>query len=433
MGATGGGGAGGGEVHCADVTQCPATGSECMAPICVGGVCGTQAVASGTPTETQTPGDCQRAVCDGAGNTSIVNDDTDVPVDNNDCTQDLCTSGAPSNPPLAVGTPCGQGGSMECDQNGQCVGCLQPANCAGQDDECHWRTCTGGVCGTGYAVQGTPLAQQTPGDCRLAVCDGSGNTSQSPDNGDVPVDGNDCTADQCTNGQPSNPPFGSGTPCSQNGGAVCNGGGACVQCVAPGNCASVAHGSASCQNNVCVIGGCNPGWADCYNGYSDGCETNTTADPNCGQCFNDCNAPTPYCVNSACQACPPASGGLALAGPIPKYGFCWFLSQPGNTCDAVCASLGGSNLSNSAANAWPDSCGTPTAADVTMDFYNNGNPAGWTGPYSGSIGYHTLGMGYTSSIGWFSGKCSSGGASGCGTFPGDSCNMAERHLVCPCF
>ena len=34
---------------------------------------------------------------------SVVEDDSDVPVDNNTCTSDACTAGVPSNPPVAYG------------------------------------------------------------------------------------------------------------------------------------------------------------------------------------------------------------------------------------------------------------------------------------------------------------------------------------------
>jgi len=67
------------------------------------------------PAPLQTAGDCQVAQCDGNGGTKLAVDDTDVPVDGNDCTQDLCTSGVPSNPALPVGSACSQDGGELCD------------------------------------------------------------------------------------------------------------------------------------------------------------------------------------------------------------------------------------------------------------------------------------------------------------------------------
>jgi hypothetical protein len=181
---------------------------------------------SGTqlPAAQQTPGDCQVLECDGNGSTMSVADNTDLPVDNNQCTADLCTNGVPSNPALAPGMPCTQNGGTECDGIGDCVQCLVETECPGQDTACETRTCNAGTCGLSFATSGTPLpaAQQTPGDCQVLECDGSGGTMPAVDNTDVPVDNNQCTADVCTNGVPSNPKLPEGTQCTQNAGEVCD-------------------------------------------------------------------------------------------------------------------------------------------------------------------------------------------------------------------
>jgi len=54
-------------------------------------------------------------VCDGTGGVTSANDDTDLPVDGNVCTKDVCTSGTPSNPALPPGTLCAADGSKTCD------------------------------------------------------------------------------------------------------------------------------------------------------------------------------------------------------------------------------------------------------------------------------------------------------------------------------
>ena len=65
---------------------------------------------------------------------------------------------------------------------------------------------------------------------------------------------------------------------------------------------SVANGTAKCENSICGIASCNTGYKDCKNGYSDGCETNTTNDVNnCGNCGTICNIP-PYAQSVACQS-----------------------------------------------------------------------------------------------------------------------------------
>lgn len=153
-----------------------------------------------------------------------VADNTNVPVDGNDCTADVCTGGVPSNPPLAVGSACTQNGGSECDGAGDCVQCVTPAECPGQDTACAVRTCVTGACGLSFALAGTalPAAQQTAGNCMALECDGKGGTTSAIDDANVPVDGNDCTADVCTGGVPSNPDLPVGTACAQNGGEACD-------------------------------------------------------------------------------------------------------------------------------------------------------------------------------------------------------------------
>jgi hypothetical protein len=60
---------------------------------------------------------------------------------------------------------------------------------------------------------------------------------------------------------------------------------------------------AGCNNGVCTVGMCSPGFADCNNNTNDGCEVNINGDPNnCGQCGMVCafaNA-SAACVNGAC-------------------------------------------------------------------------------------------------------------------------------------
>lgn len=85
---------------------------------CTNNACGLSFAPAGTPVTMQTPNDCQLNQCDGMGVEITGNDDTDVPVDGNDCTDDVCTSGVPSNPPSPVGTMCSTG---VCDGTGSCV------------------------------------------------------------------------------------------------------------------------------------------------------------------------------------------------------------------------------------------------------------------------------------------------------------------------
>lgn len=87
----------------------------------------------------QVEGDCQRIACS-LGTAVPQTDDTDVPEDASDCTDDLCTLGEPSNEPHAEGTACNTNGGEQCNDAGLCVGCLTDDECSEPD------TCIDGFC-----------------------------------------------------------------------------------------------------------------------------------------------------------------------------------------------------------------------------------------------------------------------------------------------
>src|SRR5262249_52237997 len=153
------------------------------------------------------------------------------PVDNVTCTDDVCTAGVPSNPPVQSGTMCNQMGGKLCNGNGLCVECLLAPDCPGQDTDRQSRTCTTGTCGVANTMSGGPTSSQTAGDCQENQCDGNGGIMSVNKDSDVPVDNNECTDNVCMMGVPSNPPSASGTMCTQMGGAVCDGNAVCVECV----------------------------------------------------------------------------------------------------------------------------------------------------------------------------------------------------------
>jgi hypothetical protein len=120
---------GGGKVLCNGASACvqcivPADcGSDtaCSARTCTGGVCGVNNAILGTVTPTQSPGDCHENRCDGNGGVTNAVDDTDKPVDANDCTDNVCTSGVPSNPNSPPNTVCSSNGGVKCNGNGLCI------------------------------------------------------------------------------------------------------------------------------------------------------------------------------------------------------------------------------------------------------------------------------------------------------------------------
>jgi hypothetical protein len=187
-------------------------------------VCGFSYASSGTVLTSQTEGDCKEKQCDGSGSIIDVNADVDVPVDGAECTNDVCTSGVPSNPPKMSGASCSGGGV--CDGAGVCVQCLTKNDCPGTDTECSVRTCTANVCGLSNTSAGTATSMQTAGDCKENQCDGSGSVVSVNVSGDVTDDGNECTSDICTAGVASHPFKAAGTSCSGGTGA-CDGAGVC--------------------------------------------------------------------------------------------------------------------------------------------------------------------------------------------------------------
>lgn len=181
-GAGGDTGASGGTGGCMSPSDCGPTGQDCVVATCNSGVCGTANAAEGTKTSQQTKGDCKQSVCNGAGATKMINDDTDVGNDGNDCTFDVCNAGTPGTVLKDEGTLCQQG---YCDATGKCVECTKPEHCASfvclPDGTCKDPTCDdnvqngdevgvdcGGttcpVCGDCMGVEACPIWAQHYGD-----------------------------------------------------------------------------------------------------------------------------------------------------------------------------------------------------------------------------------------------------------------------------
>jgi hypothetical protein len=245
-------------VACLTAASCPGTDTECHTRTCSAAhLCGLNNALAGKPLALQTIGDCKKSQCDGNGNPQIVSDDTDVRIDGNVCTRDVCMNGTPSNPPVASGVACGTG--LLCNATGSCVGCIGAADCPGSDTACQTRVCTAaGQCDISNALAGTvlPPASQMAGDCKRSQCDGMGNVASVADDTDKPVDGNTCTQDLCTLGVPSNPPEPPDTACAQGGGTRCNGiqgAAACVQCNTAAQCPGGPD--TECRTRTCSAAG----------------------------------------------------------------------------------------------------------------------------------------------------------------------------------
>jgi hypothetical protein len=320
-------------VGCIDATDCPTPSNECEVAECNAGVCGTGFAALGTPLASQSVGDCLLAVCDGAGGTTDVDDDLDEPDDQNDCTTDGCASGAPTHVPVTAGTGCGA--SLVCDAAGNCVGCNVPADC-GSDTACATQTCVNNTCGVAFQPASHVVGLGTVGDCRDDVCDGAGNvvTAGGVNLGDVPAsDGLDCTTELCDPGT-TNPASGfttAGTPCDDNGGAVCSGAGACVACVASSDCSGTPSTPFCSAGNQCVA--CLAP-SDCP-GSDTECQTRTCTAGACGFSFTASGTPLASQTPGDCQEvqCNGVGGTVSVANDLDEP------ADDGNQCtDDTCSS-----------------------------------------------------------------------------------------------
>jgi lamin tail-like protein len=316
-------------VGCNTPSDCAGQDTECQARTCTAGVCGLANTAKGTAVTAQTAANCKKDQCDGNGAIESVADDTDLPVDNETCTSDVCTAGVPSNPPVAVGATCAEGSGILCDGAGSCAACLVATDCAGVDTECQQRSCTAGVCGVTNTAAGTALAAQTSSDCKKAVCDGNGATTTQNDDTDLPDDNNACTTDVCTAGVPSHVGVANGATC---GGALTCLNGVCAGCGQPSDCPGADD---ECKARTCTVGVCGFSFTaigtavaaqtagDCQKNQCDGAGSitgvadNTDAPADDGnQCTSDvCVAGVPtHPAVAANTACNQGGGSFCSAG-----------------------------------------------------------------------------------------------------------------------
>ncbi len=337
-------------------------------------------MTAGTRVGLQTAGDCKVSQCDGLGNAVLANDDTDVASDSQECTNDVCTNGVPSHPPLAAATACGAGGMLKCDGQGACVTCAAPADC-GVSTECQARTCVAGTCGVNNVVRGTAVTAQTAGDCKKSQCDGNGATELLNDDTDVQADATSCTNDVCTGGVLSHPPVAAGATCSEGTGTKCDGAGACVACAAAADCPGT---DGECQQRTCTAGVCGFTFTaqntvvtsqtarDCQKNVCNGAGAVTTANddtdaPNDNNActIDSCLAGAPHFVNAtmgaACGTAGQCSAGVCVgclsANDCPGTDDeCQARSCTNNVCGTTFTSAGTAVAAQTANNCRKNVC-----------------------------------------------------------------------------
>ncbi len=132
--------------------------------------------------------------------------------------------------------------------------CSQASDCVHMG-YCVTATCVAGHCAAEPLPAGTAVDARVQGGCQRYVCDGAGELTAVVDDTVVPVDGNACTLDLCAGGVGSHPDADAGTPCAQDGGNVCDGAGACVQCRVAADCpgSDTECSTRSCTRGICDV------------------------------------------------------------------------------------------------------------------------------------------------------------------------------------
>jgi subtilisin family serine protease len=189
-----------------------------------------------------------------------------------------------------------------------------PNNCSACGVICHYShaagVCSGGVCELGECNQGF-------GDCNANEADGcETSTSTDPNNCGAcnsacdmaHVDSASCEQSVCQV-ETCEPGWDDCDGINTNGceldvSADLNNCGAC------GNVCVFANGAGSCTGGMCVVGSCDAGFADCNGESADGCEVDLNGDAqNCGACDSPCvydnaagNCNAGVCEMGACGA-----------------------------------------------------------------------------------------------------------------------------------
>ncbi len=136
-------------------------------------------------------------------------------------------------------------------------------------------------------------------------------------------------------------------------------------------CGNVCPGGtlATCSNGICGLSSCPVGTANCDGQASNGCEINTTSDPDhCGACGNACEFTNaePNCVGSACVIAW-CTGGFGNCDKNAANGCEVNLASSTSncgTCGKVCSSVGGQ--ASCAAGTCQIAC-TGSHADCDID------------------------------------------------------------------
>ncbi len=187
---------------------------------------------------------------------------------------------ASSQEPDQPADPGGVGGSISNDGGSAGEGgsggshdpeCALPSDCPGEANECASRTCKDGVCGWDYAPDGTPLAEQVPGDCQTWRCH-AGFITLDTDDFDTEDTTEDCTTiDHCTGTEPIMTTRPERYACTAPAGRMCDSNANCVECLIAADCGDPTEVTCTDQGKCLCIDSpaygtdmfdqyCQPGW-----------------------------------------------------------------------------------------------------------------------------------------------------------------------------
>ncbi len=307
-----------------DGTACTDDGNDCTGDVCGSGACTHPALGAGTACGDGTDDECANPdTCDGAG-TCLTNDEADGTActdDGNDCTGDVCGSGACTHPALGAGTLCGDGTNDDCLNPDVCDGagaCLandeaDGTGCTDDGNDCTLDVCGSGACTHPALSAGVSCGDGTDDDCRNPdTCDGAG-TCLSNDETDGTActdDGVECTSDVCAAGVCEHPAIPEGDPCTDDGN--------------------------DCTDDICQSGTCNHPVLDagtaCGDGTDDDCLNPDTCD-GAGACLANDEADGTACTDDGNDCTGDVCGSGACTHPALGSG-----TACGDGTDGDCSS-----------------------------------------------------------------------------------------------
>jgi hypothetical protein len=319
--------------------------AECQAPSCIDDV----------ENALETDVDCGGPKCGACR-------DGDSCIEPTDCDSEVCKSGKCAAPTCEDKVQNDQESDIDC--GGDCDPCDAGSGCD-VDDDCEqppdlesFATCEDGVC---TITCGNPLM----GDCNsnasdscetnlltaIAHCGACGDTC-APDNAVGQCVAGNCLIDTSA---PDTVEGCLGTFANCNGETedgceadLMNDAETCSSC---DFACSAAGGTADCDAGSCIID-CDPGFDDCNEDVSDGCEVDLTVSTlHCTECFNACTAvppEVPVCDGTECLGI--TCNDVADCGGVQPCGAC----DPDTQCDDLLTTTthcGGCGIDCTAANA----------------------------------------------------------------------------------